>query len=378
MTLGVAFETEEWRRFSVPHVLCLVGEHQYLLDTGSISVAVDLRLSVEVRDAEGQFSVSFDGAGSGPEVQELAERWAAVLGELTVPEPSVLGGRAVRLCFDERLSACPPGVLLTSPAVAAALTVAVLSQTGALAGLANAEVADLACRVLQAVRASNEDPGRFYSSVLLCLGGGAAYVEPGEEPMNVQPLLPPDSLLVALLPGAQASTRGSDCDREVRQALSSALREKENILEGDDAGLTALFELGPDVVEEGQVTMLYGLMRVRQMLDALLEYLGEPLADNDLLAETCDEESAILADYFGFPAEPYRALRTRAAEAGALGSKLTWLLGGYPASIIFAPGRRDEVCAALAKHFPDAALTAADVDPAGLRWEGGEEDPAPL
>ncbi len=112
--------------------------------------------------------------------------------------------------------------------------------------------------------------------------------------------------------------------------------------------------------------MLYGLLRVRQMIEEFLEHLGEPYVDNDRLAEICDEESAILADYFGFPVRTVPAALRRRGEAGALGCKLTWAFGGLPAAVIIAPGRRREVSAALCRRFPDAHFLPVDMQVDGI------------
>ena len=92
--------------------------------------------------------------------------------------------------------------------------------------------------------------------------------------------------------------------------------------------------------------------------------------DNDRLAEICDEESALLRDYFGFPAEPYGRVRQAAVEAGALGAKFTCAFGGCPAAIIIAPGVREEVAETLTARFPESRFLPVDIDPTGLLMEG--------
>jgi mevalonate kinase len=67
----------------------------------------------------------------------------------------------------------------------------------------------------------------------------------------------------------------------------------------------------------------------------------------DLLAEMCDEESAILQDYFEFPAETYRSVRERAMENGALGGKVVGA-GGGGFLMLYCEEGRQKVRTALA------------------------------
>jgi len=365
----------EHYEFTVPHVLCLVGDQQYLLSAGAIFVASDRRLSVGVHRAGGEFRMGFSGGGShaefaGPEVEALRERWHAALAEEAVADAASLEGLHIHLHFDHELAACPLSALATSPATAVAVTVAALAAEFELGSLTDVEVAERACRLLQDVREVPESPDMFYGRILGALKGGAAYVEPGRNGLNVQQLLPPESLLLALPEATEQTPRHARQDARVGGALRAAIERNENVIEGGDAGFTALFEMGEDVLDEHEMTMVYGLLRVRQMTEAFLEYLGEPYVDNDRLAEICDEESGILRDYCGFPPEPFEDIRSRAVAAGALGFKLTWALGDYPAVIVLAPGRRDEVQKALHEGSNGVRVLSVDIDPAGLRWGG--------
>jgi hypothetical protein len=97
-----------------------------------------------------------------------------------------------------------------------------------------------------------------------------------------------------------------------------------------------------------------------------VELLGDPVVDNDRLAEICDDESDIMADYFGFPATEYGAVRESAFELGALGAKYTWAFGSYPAVIIVAPGERDGIGRELAPRLTDVQFLPIDAEPTGL------------
>lgn len=374
MSLGVSLDAEQWRRFTLPHPVCLLGEELYLLGAPSVCAAVNARVEVVVRDSDEGPALRFGPAGSEsewdaplPAVEDLAAEWERALREEALDDPSLLDGRAVCVSFDESLVACPPALLVTSPAVAAALTVACLALSGRVEGAEETDTAELACRLLQEVRAAGENPNRFYGPVLTSLTGGLQYVEPGGTPLNVQQLVPPESLLLVLVPGAQEAAKGVHLDERVRRHLLAARGHGEDLMRRGDQGLAEIFDLDEEVLDERGKTMLYGLLRVRQMTESFVEMLGEPFVDNDRLAETCDEESAILRDYFEFPAGGLDQIRHAAVRAGALGAKLTWAFGGYPASLLLAPGRREDVREALTEEFPDADFIPLDVATMGLR-----------
>ncbi len=380
MSMGIALDAEEWQRFTLPHTVCLLGEQLYLLGAPAMSAAVNLRLEVVLSDSGEGLELRFGPAGAEsewdaalPTVEDLAEAWSRAVAEVGVEDPSVLDGKAISLSFDESLAACPPGLLVNSPAVGAALAVACLALSGRIERMEETDAARVGCRLLQEVRAAGESPDRFYGPVLTSLAGGVQYVEAGGTPLNVQQLLPPESLLLLLLPGGQEEAKGPHLDEQIRQHLVSARCHGQDVIRRGDAGLGALFELDEQVLDERGKSMLYGLLRVRQMTEGFVEMLGEPFVDNDRLAEICDEESAILQDYFDFPAAPLNRIRHRAVQAGALGAKLTWVFGGYPASLLLAPGRRGEVREALSGEFPDAQFIPLDVESLGLQWGTSEE-----
>jgi hypothetical protein len=383
MSSTLSLEAHEWDAFSVPHCVRLVGEEQHLLDAGSISVATTLRTRVRVEETGDELSLRF---GGGPRDQdglwqageeaaaEFAAPWTKAMRDLLVADASDLDGLDIEVDFGPLWRVCPPAVLTASPAVSVALVVAATAHRGEGRRLTQMELAEAACRLHQAAT----DPGhasvdRFYSDVLVSLVGGAGYVEPGGERMNVQQILPPESLLLVLAPGIEESRAAHQRDEGVRRARLRAQEAGGDVAQPGDVGLSALFALAGSVLKEEEVTVLYGLMRVRQMTDGLLEYVGEPSVDNDRLAEICDEESAVLTAYFGFPGSSYDRVRAAAHRAGALGAKLTWAFGAYPAAIVVAPGRRRDVGEALTNTFPGIYCLLADMDPAGLLRAADEE-----
>lgn len=375
MSTVLTLEPQEWERFSVPHALRLVGEEQHLIGAGSISVATNLRLQATVEEIPGEFSLRLGGGERDPDgrwqdaeapLSDLAARSRQALEEVVAPDPSALEGLDVEVDFGRLWEVCPPQALGSSPALAVALAVAILAHRGQASEVGELQLAETACRLCDRLAGeANGSAGRFYGDALLSVIGGAGYVEPGRERLNVQQLLPPESLLLVMAPGLEGAGRPHSFDAVVRGAAEKA-RSSGGLGQPGDAAFGALFELAGSVLNDEEVTKLYGLMRVRQMTEAFLEYLTEPLVDNDRLAEICDEESAILVDYFGFPAARYERIRAAASTRGALGSKLTWAFGGYPAAIVLAPGRRQEVGEALVKEFPGLYCILTDMDLDGL------------
>ena len=372
MSSVVNLQADDLRRFSVPLTVRLIGEQQYLLGDGSFVIATDLRLRVEVDETPDPFALSFLGR---PDVAGPAARWQAALGAEALGDESALEGLALTVDFGDLFDVCPPEALLTSPALATALTAAVLAHRAEGASMTEAELAGRAAGVLCAVTSGGQESAdRFYSDALMSIAGGAGYVEPGGERINVQQLLPVESFTLALAPQAAAEGAALDArDRRLRETLAIVRRAGADVTDTSDAGLAALFGLG-DLLDVSQTTMLYGLLRVREMVDVFLEFLGEPFVDNDRLAEICDEESAILADYFAFPADLYRGICAGAAEAGALGCKFTWAFGGCPAAVVIAPGRRSAVNAALGRRFPQVQLLPFNMQVEGLLRLDDEEE----
>ncbi|MFW6189357.1 MAG: hypothetical protein ACOC7T_02900 [Planctomycetota bacterium] len=365
MSPSISLEAEEMYRFSVSQPVRLVGQYQHALGAGCITIAIDLRVGLAVQEQPAGFELRL--AGGAFQQQELlpdyAERWRRALDAEVLDEPAAVEGLAVEVDFRRLGDFCPGEVLLTSPALAAGLAAAAAAHRGRGAVATDVEVADRAAEALAAV--TGEVRGqRFFPDILLSVAGGAAYVEPTGERINVQQPLPPESFLLALAPGMEFSNGVAECEEQLRRALLK-VAEASGELVGERA-MEAVFGLNGDVLEEDDTTKLYGLVRVRQMLDGFLEHLGEPYVDNDRLAEICDEERALLRDYFEFNADTYGEMCRRAEEAGALGAACTWAFGSYPAVVITAPGRRKQVQGALQDQFSDAIFHPIDIEPTGL------------
>lgn len=375
MPSDFVLEPHEWDRFSLPHGLCLIGENQHLIGGGSICVATSLRLTVDADESQGEFNLRFGRGvdseeGWVPIDEEQAGRYAVAWEKALVARTGLqtedLAGASIRLNFGALAAVCPPEVLLTSPGAAVALSVAVGALRGSRSAIRERDIVEDACLLRGALVEGDPAAGpAAYGPAVLSVAGGASYVAPDGERLNVQQMLPPESLLLAVAADAPPAG-GTDAFRTLRAALSVLSEAGATEFAHGDDGLETLFTLGRDRLDERQMTMLYGLLRVRQMVEEFLEYAGEPTVDNDRLAEACDEESAILADYFGFPADLYAEVIAAAREAGALGAKLTWALGGCPAAVIIAPGVRADMGMELAARFPGTHFMPVDADPVGL------------
>jgi len=367
----LTLEPSELGRFSVPIPLCLAGECQYALGLGTLVAAVHPRVLAEVEETAEDFQLLLRPPDRAPNplVDQLLGQWREALASVGVADPDDLDGLRITLDFSEARRCSPPEFLLGGPAVAVALACAVMAHRGVGEALRGSDVIRLAGDLLAGLAPGRSThPDRFYGPCCVTVCGGAMFVAPSSEPLNVQLLLPPDALILVVPPA-----RGPDADAEGwEQHLLSGLRKVGGAARlaaaaGQDA--SGLFELAAGRLDDREAGVLYGLLRVSEMIRAHLEGLAEPSVDHDRLAELCDEESAILQDYFGFLPGRLVEVRDRAVEFGALGAKLTWGFGRWPAVIVLAPGRRPEVRSALAATFRDHHVASVDVDPAGVRTE---------
>lgn len=384
MTSQPVLADQDWDHFVLPHSLRLLGEYQHLIGAGAVVAATNLRVTARVEETRGQFAIELGrwadtergwAPFEGDSVSARLTRWEQAMREALDGGAGALAGLAVRVDFGPLADLVPMDVLAASPAVALALAVAAVAFRGERDRVTADELARLACRLkMLADPPGTSQADRFYAEALQSILGGAAYVTPDGERLNVQPLLPPDSLLLAIAPGLDPAPVAPEPLVRVAEAVA-LVQAQGGVLGEGDAGMAELFRLGREVLSEEQTGLLYGLMRVREMADAFLECLADEVVDNDRLAEVCDEESAILTDYLGFSAGPYARVQSAASEAGALGVRLTWAFGGCPAAVIMAPGRREQVGEALARQFPRASFLVVDIAAEGLRPGGDDDEP---
>jgi len=374
-------DAERLRRFTLPHVVRLLGEHQHLLGAGCIALATGLRVQFEVEETSGGFELSFMGTPGEEWADEAKEEstssfrcaegptgvtWQAALGAAAAEKPSALEGLSICVDLGELWDIAPREVLIGSPTVSVGLTLAALAHRGRGGRIDSADLASTACAARAVFLGGHPDRAqRFRPEALLSISGGACFVEPEGELLNVQELVPPDSLILAA-DCATGSEGGPESNEEAVLHAVEVAQSHIGTLSDQDEALSALFALSGSELTERETSMLYALLRVRQMTESLIERLADPVVDNDVLAEACDEESAILSDYFGFPQRRLAPVRTAATEAGALGAKLTWAFGGLPASVIIAPGRREEVLRTLRRKFSDVGFLSLELDTDGL------------
>jgi len=370
----ITLEPSEFMRFSVPHALYLAGERQYALGLGAIVAAVGLRLRAQVTETQEEFCLDLGPeAIPSPAVERSLWRWREALARVVARDPQELDGLRVSLDLSGTSACCPAEVALGGPAVAVSLVCALRAHRGTERVTEAGELASLGGALLAELPGEGRlRPERFYAECFACLEGGALHVAPGCEPLNVQLLLPPDSLIL-VVPRAAASAPDATGWEDRLQSGLRKTKGAADLVSATEDDLARLFKAAArptaDKLDDGETAVLYGLLRVREMIQELLEGMGRPLQDHDRFAELCDEESAILKDYFGFNAGQLERVRQQAVESGALGARLTHVFGGPPGLIVIAPGRRGEVRSALARRARDCHVVPVDVDPTGVAAE---------
>ena len=364
----LTFRAEDFARFSVPHAVCVAGEFQYAVGQGALVAAVDLRLEVAVEETDGDFQLELSpaGAASGPAL-EAVSRWRQALGRLAAGSPDELDGLKVTIGQGRGAAELPVADVLRTPAAGVGLACAVRAHRGERAPCSPHELAALADALLrEALGEGGAHEGRFHALSLACILGGAWHAGPAVEPLNVQLLVPPDAMILSLCPSAQARAGVEAWEKTLASALAALRLGGEKFLSAAEDDMGAFFELASRKLNEPQTAVLYGLLRMHEMTRAQVETLSSEMADHDRLAEMCDEESAILEDYFAFPAEHLKEVREVAVQSGALGAKMTYSFGERPALLVLAPGRRGEVASAIMEQFPEDVVLAVDVAAGGI------------
>ncbi|MFW5922781.1 MAG: hypothetical protein ACOCSQ_00195 [Planctomycetota bacterium] len=366
----IALSPAELRSFSVPHVFCLLGERQYVLGLGSVIMASDMRINCRVKETPEDFRLMVEPADLIDQtVKDHLRRWRGAL-ESAARSPDELRGLDVVLEIPEAESADGLIDRLASPAAAVSLATVLQAHRREGGTVQTVDLARTAGEMLEEVAEdSSAYPSRYDALCRASAGGGVNYIAPSDEPLNAQLLVPPESLI--LIYGSEAGTqaRTPGWERSLLGALQKLGGSEELISAVDQEGLEGLFEMTTGDLEDDEIAVLYALVRVRQMIQELLETLDREVRDNDRLAEVCDEESTLLEDYFGFAASELREIRQKSVEAGALGAKFTHMFGGRPALLCIAPGRRDEVTSMLADEYGRAGVRRLNVDSAGIKSE---------
>jgi len=359
---------EKYDHFSLPLPLCLLGERQALLGLGYVGIASTLRIHMAARPTEEEFAIDVIGSAPSEELQEVCGRWWRLLQEEYAPEGGSLQGLKLALDPGALAGTLDPAAVLRSPVFAVGASCALNAYSGGHEGGLRADAAARqVSRIMARLEGGEEGDGvGHYPAALLSLVGGARHVSPDGETLDMQELVPPECLLLAVRPDLSDSAVPLDLHGMVRSALRKMESPAEALGEGEGEGLEKFYELANEYLDDRETMAVYGLLRTRQLISSLVEELSRPSFDHDVLAEMCEEEASLLAEHMGFPAEHYRDIGDRATEAGAIGFKYTYGPGGYPSLLILAPGRRDTVDKVLRSEFDDLFVSAVDVDQRGL------------
>lgn len=369
---------EELGHFSVPVPVCLMGEEQHLLGLGSVLVSTTARAHTYAEETPTpEFQIRIDGVpgDSSEHSRRLKDRWRELLGRFVLHDEEELEGLKITFEPGDVGTALEAPRVLASPSFAVSLVCAALAHRSSSGELAPQDIAREACGLLGELDApGHRGAARFYPRALMCLRGGARYVECGGGTINVQQLIPPESLVLVTAPSSEISERGPISEQRVARALEKMGAEAGSIVAENDEGLTEFFQLARDHLEDEETMAVYGLLRVHQLILSFLEKLSNRVVDHDVLGEICDEESDILERSFGFDCPPLREIRQAASEAGALGAKGISDPAGRHGLLVVAPDRRDSVAQVVASRFPDATVLPVDVDATGLRAEAPEPE----
>ena len=369
---------QDFTEFSLPLPVCLLGEEQHLLGLGSVLVATSQRAHMRIEEqAVPEFHIHIQNArgDSTEEARALKQKWQELLGEFVLHSPGELEG--LRVVFDAGVltESVRARSVLASPHFGVALLCAALAHRTTSEDIPAQDIARETCGLLGQLDAPRRySAARAYARAALCLRGGARFVECGGGTINVQQMIPPESLIL-VGPGETNPAVANDMDLErVPRALEKMGADAADLVASSDEELGEFFQLASDHLNDDETMAVYGLLRIHQLITSFLENLSEDFKDHDVLAERCDEESDILERYFGFNCAPYEGMREKASQAGALGIKATFGPAGYLSMLVLAPDRRDSVVDALRNEYPKTAIVPIDVDSDGILSDDKRED----
>jgi hypothetical protein len=361
----ISLSENTYDHFSVPHSFCLAGELQHLLGMGSIIVASEHRINITASETPDPFRIRIMRDGS--EAEAAAPEWTDRIKGATETPAEDLDGLTITLEPPEAVASRHPEIAICNPASCVGILLAIKVHRSEERSIPLAKLAREADALLNGLLPGGSAlPEKFYSLAMASVSGGALYIGDSPEPLNVQQLLPPESFILAFDPDAECAFGLKQWTRTMIKALQK-MGGSEKLLEETQGKPAKVIEAGAGKLNDSEVAVLYGLLRVQQMIRSQLEYIGQAYTDHDRLAEMCDEESEILKDYFEFPSEKLLEIRQQAVESGAIGAKLTYAFGSLPAILLIAPGRRDEVISTLAEKLQPENVFAIDPSPAGIK-----------
>lgn len=366
----IALSSAELREFSVPDAFCLLGERQYLLGLGGVMAATSMRVKTRVEETPDEFRLRINPTGMREgSLEATMHLWRDALAE-AARDRNQLHGLDIICELPCHELPCPSTSRMMSPAIAVSLATSLCAHRGHEETTTEEELSVMAGKMLESVVSPEGTyPSRFDALCRTCVEGGVRFVKASGESLNAQLLVPPESLLLVVDPDEDIEEAENRWGEDLLSALQK-LGGAEPLLERtEEQGIAGLFSLAESKLSDREIAVLYALIRVRGMLQEMLETLDRDVRDNDRMAEICDEESTMMRDYFDFPEGNLREIRQKAVEAGALGAKFTYVFGECPGLLALAPGRRDEVMSALIEEYGENCVAPLDVDHSGLRSE---------
>ena len=372
---------EEFTDFSLPLPVCLLGEEQHLLGLGSVLLAITRRARMQVREqAVPEFEIDIPDTpdNASEEALRLKRRWQKLLGEYVLHGPAELEGLTVTFESGFLKEGESAARILSSPHFAVALLCAALAHRTSETDIPAGDIARETCGLLgQLDGVRRHSAARAYARAIMCLRGGARFVECGGGTINVQQMIPPESLILVGPGETEPCTSGQTSFEQVPKALEKMGADAADLVASSDEELGEFFQLASDHLDDDETMAVYGLLRIHQLIMSFLENLSDDFKDHDVLAERCDEESDILERYFGFTSKSYEGMREKASQGGALGIKATFGPAGYLSMLVMAPDRRDSVLDLLRNEYPKTAVVPVDIDSTGIHSEDqrAEEEP---
>lgn len=319
--------------FTIAHPLVLLGEEFEPFGISPLAAATRLKLRMALRPSE-------DGADrlvlalDGRAVEEARPLWREALAGALGFEPPA--GMRVAAVNDAVLPAAWAAEIEHSPAFAVGLVSGTAALAGRMADLTGADIARAGARLMRRLRGLPAGSTRYEAACAACIQGGITLAAVGRSGENFSPLLPDDALLMVWSPNQTPVRDGGGPTRLLADFASNHPDACQALT------LDVLLGSGSRAAE-GEKAVLYAVLRIREMVEALRESLERAFLDNDVLAEMFDDESNLLVDYAGLHPGPLREARERARRAGALGSSYELFSGSVPVLLVLAPGRRDDV-----------------------------------
>jgi len=359
-------------RLSVPASVILFGEYQDEIGLETIHLAGGPRLTITaIARKDRMLYLAFGSEPLRPvlDLDEIAPPTSATnkpagTAELcrvllqTALQDAATRGLRLRYGCDIFLDDPLPRTLTfgRTAALAVAWAVFLLWGAGRLTRESGLEIAALAQRLEASAMGRSCAPGR----TLACALGGLLLVAQAsgrDKPPPTAPLRQIESafLLAELAASDATHPRTSECrpataprPTSLRQTYTEAMNALRRYFPHFDPRMSPAEEVIPFLgdLPDRQAQTLYALLNNRDICRKALTILSHSgVEDADVLGELLDQHHEMLRDHLGLVSPEQETLVHVAHAAGALGAKANTLEGS--SVLIFAPGRLDEVRAAL-------------------------------